>query len=134
MEKKTNTFNFCRKRDKTDWGVIYTYTNNCSGFVLYAYDDEISVAYLSSIFVSPPERNKGLGNNILRIAEEEAKRMKFSTICLKVLKDSWKYKWYSDWGYKDLCIDEEDERYIWKVKDINKNKENDTKRKRRIKT
>lgn len=130
MKKKTNDFQFCRKRDKTDWGVIYTYTNNCSGFVLYTYNDDISVVYLSSIYVSPPERNKGFGNNILHIAEKEAKRMKFSTICLKVLKDSWKYKWYSDWGYKDLCIDEEDERYIWKVKDINKNKENDTRRKK----
>jgi len=125
MGKKINTFNFCRERDKTDWGVIYTYTNNCSGFVLYTYNDDSSAVYLSSIYVSPPKRNKGLGNNILNIAEEEAKRMKFNTICLKVLKDSWKSKWYSDWGYKDICIDEEDERYIWKAKDINKNKEND---------
>lgn len=134
MKKKTNAFHFCRKRDKIDWGVIYTYTNDCSGFVLYTYNDNSSVVYLSCIFVSPPKRNKGLGNNILRIAEEEAKRMKFSTICLKVLKDSWKSEWYSDWCYKDLCLDEEDERYIWKVKNINKNKENDARTKRRIKT
>lgn len=116
--KKTNTFNFCRGRDKTDWGVVYTYTNNCSGFVLYTYDDDNSMVYLSCIYVSPSKRNKGFGNSILHIAEKEAKRMKFSTICLKVLKESWKYKWYSNRGYKDLCVDEEDKKYIWKVKII----------------
>lgn len=122
MKNNTNTFQFCRKKEKTDWGVIYTYTNNSSGFVLYTYNDNISVVYLSCIYVSPSKRNKGFGNNILHIAAEEAKRMKFSTICLKVLKDTWQYKWYSDCGYKDLCVDEEDERYIWKIKNINKNK------------
>jgi predicted GNAT family acetyltransferase len=107
-----------RERDKTDWGVIYTYTDKSSGFALYTYNDHNSVVYLSCIYVSPPKRNQGLGNNILHIAEEEAKRMKFSTICLKVLKDSWQCKWYSGRGYKDLCTDEEDARYIWKVKNI----------------
>lgn len=118
--KKTNTFNFVRGRDKTDWGVVYIYTNNYSGFVLYTYDDDNSAVYLSCIYVSPSERNKGFGNSILHVAEKEAKRMKFSMIRLKVLKDSWKYKWYSAQGYEDLCIDEKDERYIWKVKNINK--------------
>lgn len=118
MKRRPSTSQFCRVRDKTDWGVIYTYTNNCSGFALHTYNDHSSVVYLSSIFVSPPKRNQGFGNNILHTAEEEAKRMKFSTICLKVLKDSWQYKWYSDWGYKDLCTDEEDGRYIWKVKNV----------------
>jgi N-acetylglutamate synthase-like GNAT family acetyltransferase len=127
MKKRINTFQFCRKIDKTDWGVIYTYTNKCSGFVLYTYNDNSSVVYLSCIYVSPHKRNNGFGNNIMHIAEKEAKRMKFSSICLKVLKDSWKYKWYSDCGYKDLCVDKEDERYIWKVNNINKENDKRTK-------
>jgi predicted GNAT family acetyltransferase len=118
MKRQTNAFQFCRERDKTDWGVIYTYANSSSGFALYTYDDDTSVVCLSCIYVSPPKRNQGFGNNILSTAEEEAKRMKFSTICLKVLKNSWQYKWYSDRGYEDLCTDKEDEKYIWKVKNI----------------
>lgn len=99
-------------RENTDWGVVYRYSEDNYRFALYAYDDDVKTMYLSNVRVEPAARKRGIGNEILAKAENEAKRHKADTICLKALRTSWVHDWYERHGYADFCYDE-DADYIW---------------------
>lgn len=101
------------KKETTSWGIIYYYNSSYCRFALYAYDDDKNAIYLSNVKVKKSERGKGIGNKILKFANKEARKHKYSTICLKVLKSSWMHDWYARHGYRDLTNDEENDDYIW---------------------
>lgn len=98
--------------ETTDWGTVYHYKDDNCRFALYAYNDDRNTMYLSNVKVNQSARGNGLGNRILTIANEEAKKHGYTVICLKVLKSSWVHGWYENHGYSDMCYDE-DNNYIW---------------------
>ena len=87
-------------------------------FALYVYSDEPEIIYLSNVFVNKDSRGKGLGNDILRKAEVEARKMGGAYLRLKCLSSFWVHVWYGKHGYSDLCVDNNDVSYIWMEKKI----------------
>lgn len=100
-------------KETTDWGIVYYYKNDCCRFALYAYNDDKNTMYLSNVKVKQSARGSGLGNRILELANEEAKKYNYTIIYLKVLKSSWVYDWYANHGYSDFSYDYEDDDYVW---------------------
>lgn len=86
-------------------------------FALYVYSDEPEIIYLSNVFVDNDSRGKGFGNDILRKAEVEARKMGGAYLRLKCLSTSWVHEWYEKHGYSDLCADD-DVRYFWLEKNL----------------
>ena len=95
-----------------DWGVVYQYYGNNYRFALYTYNDEPDVTYLSNVRVDPKSRGRGIGDKILKDAEEMAIQHNSRVICLKVLINSWMHDWYSRHGFVDYA-DDEDSKYVW---------------------
>lgn len=86
-------------------------------FALYVYSDEPEIIYLSNVFVDKDSRGKGFGNDILRKAEVEARKMGGAYLRLKCLSTAWVHEWYGKHGYLDLCADD-DVSYFWMEKRI----------------
>lgn len=61
--------------------------------------DEPSVAFLSHVSVYEPYRRQGLGNMLLRAAEEYARKRGAREICLWADPDEWPIEWYKRKGY-----------------------------------
>lgn len=73
------------EKETTDWGIIYYYKTDCCSFALYAYNDDKNNMYLSNVKVEQSARGRGLGNRILELADKEAKKYNYTTICLRCL-------------------------------------------------
>lgn len=86
-------------------------------FALYVYSDEPEIIYLSNVFVDKDSRGKGLGNDILRKAEVEARKMGGAYLRLKCLSTAWVHEWYEKHSYSDLCADK-NVRYFWMEKKL----------------
>ena len=109
------------RHKKTDFGDVW-YVNAVDGtyrFAVYKYDDDDETIYLSNVFVKEDSRRQGYGNEILTSAEDYAKRLNASVICLKVLSGSDVHRWYKRHGYEDLEKDEEERGYMWMRKVLN---------------
>lgn len=65
-----------------------------------------------SVFVYPEYRRKGIGNIIIKMAENIAEQMGFDIICLKCKIYSFVHSWYERTGYKDFVTDKEDSSFI----------------------
>ena len=110
------------RHKKTDFGDVW-YVNAVDGtyrFAVYKYDDDQETIYLSNVFVKEESRRQGYGNEILASAEDYARRLNASVICLKVLSGSDVHRWYKRHGYEDLEKDEEERGYMWMKKDLKK--------------
>ena len=108
------------RHKKTDFGDVW-YVNAIDGtyrFAIYKYDDDKDTIYLSNVFVKEESRRQGYGNEILNAAEDYARKMDASVICLKVLSGSDVHRWYKRHGYVDLEKDEEERGYMWMRKDM----------------
>lgn len=109
------------KHEKANFGDVWYMTSAPEGifrFAIYRYDDDRETIYLSNVFVGKEHRKNGLGNIILNATDKVAKKLKATTICLKVKQDSFVHEWYGRHGYTDLSIDEEDPQFIWMTKNI----------------
>lgn len=106
------------RKEITDFGKVFYFEYPEYGFAMYVYDDDDDTIYLSNVKVLKTARGTGLGNMILDNAIKCAKDSNKKSICLKCLVDSWVHGWYSRHGFQDLCVDEEDERYIWMILDL----------------
>ena len=111
-------------KEVTEWGIVYYYKDKGYKFVLYFYDDDPLIAYLSSVYVSPRLRHKGIGNTILQTAEKEALKCGVKKICLRCDKTLWVHDWYKRYGYKDIG-DDELPNYIWMQKPLKQNLTNE---------
>ena len=110
------------RHKKTDFGDVW-YVNAADGtyrFAVYKYDDDDETIYLSNVFVKEDSRRQGYGNEILTSAENYAKRLNASVICLKVLSGSDVHRLYKRHGYEDLEKDEEERGYMWMKKELNR--------------
>jgi len=99
------------------WGWIRYFNDKDCHYALYAYNDEPDVLYLSSVYVTREARGAGLGNQILRDAEEWAITMGMSCIILQVIEKSWMHDWYERYGYAEIGINEHP-KYVWMKKAI----------------
>lgn len=84
--------------------VIYYYGDNTYRFALYRYSDEPEIVYLSNVFVLQKNRRCGLGNLILKTAEQKASSMNANILRLKCEKDSWKHDWYKNMDLKTYVL------------------------------
>ena len=105
------------RKEITNWGTVYYYRGDCFRFALYVYNDDRDTFYLSNVNVAPEARGKGIGDKLLDIACEEAKKYNAKTICLKVLKKTWVRDWYSRHGYEEFTYDD-DVKYVWMKKSL----------------
>ena len=113
--------NITTKHEKTDFGDVWNISSvpeHIFRFAIYRYDDDKNTVYLSNVFVDKEHRKNGLGNIILNAADKAAKKLKASTICLKVKPDTFVHEWYERHGYTDLSIDEGEPQFIWMIKNI----------------
>lgn len=118
-----NKSNINTKEEKTSFGKIY-YINavdNSFRFALYKYDDDSNSLYLSNVFVEESSRKQGLGNHILSLVNDFAKKMNVKEIFLKVKKGTFILEWYKKNGYEYFSNDETDSNYIWMVKEVVQN-------------
>lgn len=115
-EKGFDTINI--SVDYTEWGIVRFYIDreHIYHFALYKYDDDKLTEYLSNVFVLNIKRREGLGNNILRLAEEEAISHGSKYLMLKAEKGSWVHSWYNRRGFMDFQDDEDNQEYIWMKK------------------
>lgn len=90
------------KVKKTNWGKICFINEETYSFAVYTYDDDPSTLYLANVYVVQEKRGEGLGNQILRMAEEIAKKMGRKEIYLQAKRNSDVHKWYKRHGYVDV--------------------------------
>lgn len=105
-------------KEKTDFCTTIYYTGKYFRFAMYIYDDDVETIYLSNVYVDPIARGKNLGNKILKLADQDAKKYGANTIFLNVLKDSWMHNWYERHGFSDYCDNGVDKRYVRMVKHV----------------
>ena len=105
---------------KEDWGRIFFFDDKYYRFALYIYDDDNETIYLSNVRVDSTMRKRGLGNEILVVAEEKAKEIESQVkfICLLCKDNSWIRKWYERHGYTFLSNDAKENGYVWLRKNI----------------
>ena len=97
--------------------VISYYGDSTYRFALYRYSDEPEIIYLSNVFVLQKNRRCGLGNLILKTAEQKASSMNANILRLKCEKDSWTHDWYKKYGFEDLCLDSNSQ-FVWMEKKL----------------
>ena len=73
---------------------------------LSIYNQTPNVAFLSTLIVDENNRNTGVGNQLLLLAEEVSKTNNCDTITLYVEPNSWMQKWYERKGFYVVCFDE----------------------------
>lgn len=118
-----NKSNINIKEEKTNFGKVWyiNAVNNSFRFALYKYNDDSNCLYLSNVFVEESSRRQGLGNYILNLTNDFAKKMNVKEIFLKVKKGTFMCKWYEKNGYEYFSDDETDSNYIWMVKEVKQN-------------
>lgn len=84
-------------------------------FAFYTYKDDLSVLYLSNVFVEETSRNHGFGTRILKAAEKVAEAIGAITIRLKVKQDSPANAWYRKHGYGHVAFEDG---YDWLEKNL----------------
>lgn len=111
-------------KEKTNFGTIVYYVGKYFRFAMYIYDDDSESIYLSNVYVDPLARGNNLGNEILKLAEQEALKCSRNSIFLTVLRNSWMHDWYSRNGFSDYAENDEDSNYIWMLKNIGNSLDN----------
>lgn len=80
---------------------------------LHWYNDDKQTAYITSLHVVFEYRKQGIGTKLINDAINEAKKRGYKFACLKAFNKSWIIKWYRRLGFKELCIDNDDQDYTW---------------------
>lgn len=103
----------------TKWGEVWHVKDteeHAFRFAIYRYFDDDSTIYLSNVFVNEKFRQQGLGNKILEMADESAKRLGAFAIILKVLDNSFAKSWYERHGYTEHSRFKNQKGYVWMIK------------------
>ena len=87
-------------RNKWFWG-------NCStivaadgfGLCRVSVEHNDNIAYLSDVIVHPDRQRQGIGNELLKAAESEARRMGAIEMMLWTVPGSWLIGWYGKNGF-----------------------------------
>ena len=103
------------------WGEVWHIKDseeNSFRFAIYRYFDDNTTIYLSNVFVNEKFRQQGLGNKILEMTDELARRFGASYIILKVLDNSFAKSWYERHGYVEHSKPKNQKGYIWMIKNV----------------
>lgn len=110
------------KMEKTDFGCVRYYNCGQGRFALYWYDDDKTRLYLANVDIWKGFRGRGLGNELLGKALEEArglsKRLGFRELFLNCGKSSFAHGWYEKFGFEDFKAHERDPGRVWMVKTL----------------
>lgn len=84
---------------------------------VYWYDDDDETVYISNLKVDKKSRKKGVGTDLMNMAENTAFDLGANTIYIWARKSSWMHDWYERLGYVDFK-DHKNKGMIWMKKMI----------------
>ena len=110
------------REERTDFGKVWYIEDidKSFRFAIYRYDDDLDTIYLSNVFVNEQFRKRGLGNIILQMTNDIAKKLLANTICLKVKEGTFVHfvgKGDSN-TIEFYCKDNEEIGFMWMRKDV----------------
>jgi len=88
-------------RNQWPWGrSTIINSHNGAGTVKVSVEDlESNTAYISALSVVENKRRRGFGHELLKLAEEEAKRLGAQIVKLSSVDGSFTLDWYQNEGY-----------------------------------
>lgn len=105
---------------KCDWGDIYRFME-IHGYAVgcvYTIKEEVGEAYIEGLHVSEKERGNGIGSHMMKKLIDKCKEIDAKKITLWCEKSKWMYKWYQRLGFKYDGDKEDQEGYVWMVKEL----------------
>lgn len=69
------------------------------------YDENPAVAYCSNLQVLAKYRNRGIGNELIEAAKQNAREMGAATMCVWAYAEKWHVEWYKRHGFKEQMRD-----------------------------
>lgn len=114
--------NFIEHKTSAGWGwAIHIMESNGLAFARVSqYNNEKESIILDSLSVSESMRRKGLATKLQEIRENIGIEIGAQKAFLWTLKGSWMQEWYKRRGYENYEDFQEDNNYIWMVKDLKK--------------
>ena len=95
--------------------------------VLEAFSDtlkeEDGVAYIEGLHVSEAERGNGHGSDMMNKLIDKCKEIGAKKITLWCEKNKWMHIWYKRLGFNDDGDKEDQEGFVWMVKELQINEE-----------
>lgn len=91
------------------WGQTHTIICwNGVGFVNVSIENiNPTISTIHGLSVLPSYRKRGKGTKLLKLAEQESKKMGATQACISVEPDSWIEGWYKRKGYEFNSYDED---------------------------
>ena len=108
-----------------DWGNDYNFMEihgHASGRV-YTLKEEDGNAYIEGLHVSENERSNGYGSDMMSKLIDKCKEIGAKKITLWCDKNKWMHLWYKRLGFKDDGDKEDQEGFVWMVKELQINEE-----------
>ena len=103
-----------------DWGNDYNFIE-IQGYAVgrvYTIKEEDGIAYIEGLHVSENERRQGIGYDMMSKLIDKCKEIGAKKIMLWCDKRSWVYKWHQRLGFKYDGDKEDQEGYVWMVKEL----------------
>lgn len=108
-----------------DWGNDYNFIEihgYASGRV-YTIKEEVDNAYIEGLHVSEDERGNGHGSDMMSKLIDKCKEIGAKKITLWCEKNKWVHLWYKRLGFNDDGDKEDQEGFVWMVKELQINEE-----------
>jgi ribosomal protein S18 acetylase RimI-like enzyme len=84
----------------TSKGYVAVDNEGIAGFERLQYDEKENRLYVSSVYVLPGHQGKGIGRQLLHLAEDEARRLRLDRIWLGVMSQNTpSVAWYRKLGF-----------------------------------
>ena len=115
-----NRYKFIEHDAKHDWGNDYSFME-IHGYAVgrvYTIKDEENSAYIEGLHVSKEERKKCIGTEMINKLINKCKEIGSKKCTLWCDKSKWVYDWYKRLGFRYDGDKEDQEGYVWMVKDI----------------
>lgn len=103
-----------------DWGNCYNFME-IHGYAVgkvYTMKEEVGVAYIEGLHVTESERNKKYGTDMIKRLIYKCKEIGAKKCTLWCDKSKWVYDWYKRLGFRYDGEKEDQDGYVWMVKDI----------------
>lgn len=108
-----------------DWGNDYNFIEihgYASGRV-YTIKEEDGAAYIEGLHVSENKRGNGYGSDMMSKLIDKCKEIGAKKITLWCEKNKWMHLWYKRLGFNDDGDKEDQEGFVWMVKELRINEE-----------
>lgn len=102
-----------------DWGNDYSFME-IHGYAVgrvYTIKEEDN-AYIEGLHVSEEQRRNGMGSDMMSKLIDKCKEIGANKVTLWCDKSKWMYEWYQRLGFKYDGDKEDQEGYVWMVKNV----------------